>query len=108
MEILEERPVPWVEAKKVLESKAKEKELGYEQKNALEHLKKFSKLGVRAGEELCEKLSGLRLKERQVAAIMNFLPLTVDELRLLLAYDSASLSEEEKKSILSGVKSAIG
>ncbi len=108
MDILEERPVSWAEVKKVLEAKAKEKELGYEQKNALEHLKKFCKLGAKANEELTEKLQGIgKLKERQVAAILNFLPQTLDELRLLFAYDAAGLSEDEKKTVLAAVKNAL-
>jgi DNA-directed RNA polymerase subunit F len=41
MDIIEERFVTWSDAKKILEKKAKEKELGYEQKNALDHLSKF-------------------------------------------------------------------
>ena len=40
METKGERFVTLAEAKKILEKKAKEKELGYEQKNALEHLRK--------------------------------------------------------------------
>ena len=109
MDIIEEKPVAWVAVKKLLETKAKEKELGYEQKNALEHLKKFCQLGSKAAGELETSLAASgKLKEKHIVSILNFLPQTPDELRLLLSYDSVSLSEDERKGILQAVKTAVG
>ena len=68
MEIKEEKMITWATARKLLESKEKEskKELGYEQKNALEHLRKFSKLGEKKTKEMLDELGKIeRLKERQ-------------------------------------------
>jgi DNA-directed RNA polymerase subunit F len=52
MEIIKESFVSWHDAKKILEKNAREKELGYEQRNALEHLRKFSKLAQKDRDDM--------------------------------------------------------
>lgn len=105
METKGEKFVSWAEAKKTLEKKAKEKELGYEQKNALEHLRKFSKLSEKAMIEMVGELKKIeKLRERHIVSIANMLPQDSDELRLLFANEIVTLSDEDKKKILSIVK----
>jgi DNA-directed RNA polymerase subunit F len=105
MEIINERFVSWAEAKKILDKKAKEKELGYEQKNALEHLKKFCKLSEKKTQEIADKLRKIeKLKDRHIINIIAFLPKNMDELRVLFAHEIIELSEDEKKKILNIVK----
>lgn len=105
METKGEKFVSWAEAKKSLEKKAKEKELGYEQKNALEHLRKFSKISEKAMSEMVGELKKIeKLRERHIVSIVNMLPQDSDELRLLFANEIVTLSDEDKKKILSIVK----
>ena len=105
MKILNERFVSWAEAKKLLAKRQKEKELGYEQKNALEHLKKFSKLSEKTVKQMMEELKGIeKLKEKHIVAIANILPQDLDDLRVLFANEVVNLSDEDKKKILSIVK----
>lgn len=105
METKGEKFVSWAEARKTLEKKAKEKELGYEQKNALEHLRKFSKLSEKAMSEMVGELKRIeKLRERHIVSIVNMLPQDSDELRLLFANEIVTLSDEDKKKILSIVK----
>ena len=105
MEIKEERFVTWSEAKATLLKKEKEGELGYEQKNALEHLRKFSKLSQKGISEMMDALRKMeRLKEKHVVSIANMLPENLDELRLVFANETIALSDEEKKKILAIVK----
>jgi DNA-directed RNA polymerase subunit F len=105
MNMLEENVVSHPEAKKLLEKKAKEKELGYEQKNALEHLRKFSKLSEKDARELEEGLRKVeRLKPRHIANITNLMPQDENDLKIVFSSDTVSLSEEEKKQILHAVK----
>lgn len=97
--------MPFNEAKKILEKKTKEKELGYEQKNALEFLRKFCKLSEKDASELKEELSKIeKLKEKHIAAIMSFMPEDPDDLKLLFAHEIVTLSDDDKKKILSIVK----
>lgn len=105
MEILEEKFVSWSDAKKILEKKAKEKELGYEQKNALEHLRKFSKLTQKSMTGILADLEKIdRLKEKHKVAIIDMLPKDDDELRMLFSNEIVTVSDEDKKKIISIVK----
>jgi DNA-directed RNA polymerase subunit F len=106
MDIKEEKMIMWAEAKKILETKEKEGELGYEQKNALEHLRKFSKLSDKKSKDLFEELGKKieRLKDRQKINIVNMLPHDMNDLKVLFANEVISISDEDKKKILSIVK----
>lgn len=103
-EILNEKIVTNAEALEILKNRAKEKELGYEQKNALDHLKKFTKLNDKKAKELLESLkSASKLSERQIISIVNLLPRDRDDLRIILEKDYKNLKEEEKTLILDTV-----
>jgi len=107
MEVKEEKMILWAEAKRLLEAKEKEtqRELGYEQKNALEHLRKFSRLSEKRAKEMLEELGKIeRLKERQKIGIANMLPHDMDDLKVLFANEVVTLSDEDKKKILSIVR----
>lgn len=105
MEITDEKPVSVAEVKRILEAKVKEKKLGYEQNNVLEHLRKFCKLSAKGAEEMIGSLGRMeKLKERQIMLIVNNLPEDLDDLRLLFANERVSLSPEDKKKILEIVK----
>jgi|YelNatPaOPRAMG01_1025707.scaffolds.fasta_scaffold166318_2 DNA-directed RNA polymerase subunit F len=105
MNVKNEKLVSWFEAKKILSELEKQKELGYEQKNALEHLRKFCKLTDKKYEKILEELKSIeKLKDRHIIAILNFLPETQNELRVLFANERLVLTEDEKKKILKIVK----
>ncbi|HJW96743.1 MAG TPA: DNA-directed RNA polymerase subunit F [archaeon] len=105
MKVESEKVIPWAEVKKALEKKEKEKELSYEQKNALDHLRKFSKLSEKSAAELAEELGKIeRLKERHIVSIINHMPQELEELRVLFANEVVSPSEEDRKKIISIVK----
>ena len=105
MKVHGEKFISWAEARKILEKKEKDKELGYEQKNALEHLRKFSKLSEKKAEEMADELRKPgKLSEKQIMAIINLLPEDMDDIRLLFAHEIANLSEDDKKKIINTVK----
>jgi DNA-directed RNA polymerase subunit F len=105
MEVKNEKFVSWVEAKNILVKKEKEKELGYEQKNSLEYLRKFCKLTEKEESEIREELKKIgKLSEKQIVNIINFLPKNLDELRILFADERVVLSEDEKNKIIEIVK----
>jgi DNA-directed RNA polymerase subunit F len=107
-EIIKETLITNTEAKRILSERKKEVELGYEQKNALDYLKKYDKLTEKNAKELMEKLSEIKkLRERQIIAIMNILPKDTDDLRLILEKDYNLLTEDEKNLILENVKKFI-
>ena len=105
MDVKDEKAISWLNAKKILLEKEKNKELVYEQKNALEHLRKFCKLPEKKYSKMLEELRKIdKLKDKHIAGIINFLPETQDELRVLFASERVVLTDDEKKKILKTVK----
>ena len=103
--MIKERIITDAEAKAILEKK---KEPKYEQKNALEILKKFVKLDVKKTEKLVEELKKIgKLRERQIVAIANFLPNDREDLRAVLHKEYSNFSQDEIDLILEKVKNAI-
>lgn len=108
MNVLSEEIVPDTKAKEILESREKEGELKYEQKNALEILRKFVKLDSEKITSLMEELKKVeKLRDRHLVAIVNFLPEDRDDLRAVLYKDYTTLTDEEIKLILETVKKFI-
>ena len=107
MEILSEQPITDAEANEILEKREKETELKYEQKNALEILRKFSVYPAEKIKKLVEDLRKIeKLRDKQVIAIANLLPEDKDDLRVILQKDYANLTEDEINLILETVKKA--
>jgi DNA-directed RNA polymerase subunit F len=105
MKVIETKPVSMAEAREILSSREKKKELSYEQKLAFEHLNKFTKLKPEDAKKLLEELSGvLRMSQETVVQILNFLPKTADELRMIFSREKFSLKEDEINKILEIIK----
>ncbi|MEM5809621.1 MAG: RNA polymerase Rpb4 family protein [Candidatus Aenigmatarchaeota archaeon] len=105
MEVLKEEFITDAEAKEILEARGKETELKYEQKNALDVLRKFIKMDVEKAKKLVEELKKIpNLRERQIVAIVNFMPQDRDDLRAILHKEYTSFSEEDITLILEAVK----
>jgi DNA-directed RNA polymerase subunit F len=107
-EIVKEALITNTNAKEILSERKKEIELGYEQKNALDYLKKYDNLTEKKVKELMEKMTEIKkLRERQIILITNLLPQDSDDLRLILEKDYTLLTDEEKNLILETVKKFI-
>jgi len=105
MEIKSERNASWHEAKKILMEKENKKELVYEQQNAIEHLRKFCKLPEKKYIKMVEELSQIgNLREKHIINIVNFMPCTPEEIRILFANERIVLSDSDKKKIMDIVK----
>ena len=105
MKVDNEKFVTWPEVKKILEKKEKEKELSYEQKNALDHLRKFTKVSEKVSGEMAEELGKIeKLKEKHVISIINHMPQDPEDVRMLFANEIINLSEDDRKKIASIVK----
>lgn len=105
MKIVKEEIIPSAIALKYLEQRAKRGELKYEQKNSIEHLKKFVKLDNKQVTKISEELKKIaKLRDRHIAAIIDFLPEDKEELKIVLHKDFSILSEEEINQILEIVK----
>lgn len=108
MDIIKEDLIGNSEAKEILSRRSKEVELGYEQKNALEHLKKYTKLNTKKFQNLMKELKKIeRLREREIILICNLLPMDKDDLKVILHKDYTNFTEDEIKLILETVKKFI-
>lgn len=86
------------EIKKILTEKAKDKELNYEQKMALEHSKQFAKITPAKVEKLKKELMDLELSGEIAVKLIDILP-NATELDLI-AEKNKSINEENKEKIL--------
>jgi len=108
MNVLEEKVITDVEAKELLEKREKEAELKFEQKNALDVLKKFSNVEKEKIDKLVEELKTIEhLREKHIIAIANFLPEDKDDLRIVLHKEYTNFTPEEIEKILQIIKSNI-
>ncbi len=108
MNTLSEEVITDAEAKSMLEAREKESELKYEQKNALDILRKFIKIDLDKSKTLVEELRKIeKLRDRQVVVIANFLPEDRDDLRTVLQKEYTSLIDDEINLVLETVKKYI-
>ncbi len=105
MKVIDVKAVSMAEAKEILEAREKQGDLGYEQKIAMEHLKKHTKLSASDAKKLIEEISSvLRMSNETMSLIANILPKTTDEVRMIFARERFSLKEDEIAKILEIVK----
>lgn len=105
MDLVSETFVTDAEAKELLEAKRKEAELKFEQKNAVDVLGKFVTLDAKKSRNLVNELRKIpTLRERQIIAIVNFLPKDTDDLRAILSKEYSSLKKEDITLVLETVK----
>ena len=94
--------IPLSEVKNILKKVSKErKELLYEQRIALEHAQKFTKLPVKKTNDMIKELKSLDfLEEIHAVKIADILPTTKDDIKAIFAKERISLGENEIKKIL--------
>ena len=104
-EIISEKPIDINELKKELEKiKKRDKELNFRALRTEEYLQHFTTL--KTPEELFKKLEGLkipRLKEQHIIKIIDILPKTLDELKVILQGYTITVNNENLKKIIDAV-----
>jgi DNA-directed RNA polymerase subunit F len=94
--------VSLAEVKNILKKISKErKELIYEQKIALEHAEKFSKLSAKQTKDLITELMKVEhVEEFHAFKIADILPNTEDDVKAIFAKERYTPNEKEVKTIL--------
>ena len=90
------------EVKKTLTERAKEKELNFEQKHALEHAKLFASLTPANAEKLKKSLMDIDISDEIATKIVDIVPNAL-ELNLILEKEK-DVDEEKKQEILDILK----
>ncbi len=96
------KPVSISEVKNILKKVNKDrKELIYEQRIALEHAQKFSKINIKKTEEMIKELLKLDfIQEFHAYKIADILPKNEDDIKTLFAKERITIGENESKKIL--------
>lgn len=101
----EERFVTLAEVKSLMEAQSEQRELTQEQKTALEHAKKLSKLPVEKARELQKELSNIEfISDVMSCKIVDVLPIHPDDVRVLFAKERLILEKDHINQILDTVK----
>ena len=106
--LIESKSVSLVHVKAALGSMQKrDSELGYRAAKVKDFLESFPPvLSTKQRDDLCKKLEHLeltRIKEEQIMKIVDFLPKSVEELRVVLAAYPLSLPKKDQDAIVSVV-----
>ncbi len=107
-QFIEEQPLCLFDAKELMTAiEKRDEELNYQSNRAKEYLENFVRLSAEQKEKLQADLVGLnltRLKEEHIMKIIDFLPKTVDDLKVVLQAYTLSLPKKDQESIIQTVK----
>lgn len=107
-EVLSETPITMVELKSELDKiKKRDEELNFRANKTDEYLSQFLEVSTKKGKELKEKLVSMdisRLKEEHITKIVDVMPQTVEELKVLLQGYVLTVSQDNMKKIIGVVK----
>ena len=108
MKILKIREIPLSTAKDLLESRQKRAPLESYQQAALYHATKFSKIPSEKAEKLVDELtSTFKISRVSAIQIANIMPLTIQELRTLLAKEGKVFLTEDLEKMLEVIKNYV-
>ena len=107
-QFVEEKSLALVDAKVILAKiEKRDEEMNYLSNKAKEYLDNFTILTLKKKEELKKILEGLnltRLKEDHIMKIIDFLPKTVEELKIVLQAYPLSMPKKDQEAIVKAVK----
>ncbi len=107
-QFLEEKPLSVIDVKTAIENiEKRDGELNFLSNKAKEYLANFAVLSEKKKEELHKKLLNLnltRIKEEHICKIIDMLPKTLDELKIILLSYHLSLSKKDQEAIVAAVK----
>ncbi len=100
-ELVAEQFVPLPTVKKILKKRAEE-EMIYEQKIALEHADKFTRLKITDAEQLMKELKelGLRVGDDVIVKIADILPADETDIKAIMLKSGTQLKKEQAQKIL--------
>ena len=106
-QILSETPLSMSELKEELDKTIKKGEPNMRVTKTHEYLEQFSLLSKKDADELKSKIDDLkipRLKEEQIIKIIDILPETIDELKVVLQSYTLTVTQENMKKIIEKIK----
>lgn len=101
----EKKPVASAEALEVLEERKKDGELGYEQKLAYDHIKKFAGVSAEEAKKIARELAAYGVSEYTAIKIVDIMPIDILQLKHILAKEKKTFEEDEVSKMMDIVKS---
>lgn len=110
-QFVEQKSLSLGETKEIItDIEKRDKELGFLSNRTKEYVDTFVTLSPKKREELIKKLNGLgvtRLKEEIVGKIVDFIPKTAVDLKIVLAGYNVTLSKKDMDSIVEVVEKFV-
>ena len=106
MEVLEEKIVNKYNALKILKERIKGKNVSQFHLSVYEILKDMAEIDEKKAEKVEKELKSLKLRERDIAMIIDFLPKTKEDLRILFEKEYSKFDENTINKILEITNSA--
>jgi len=110
-EVIDEKPINLYILKKELDSAKKgTEELNFRAQRTDEYLQQFAEITPKKAEELYEKIVKLkipRIKDSHIHKVIDVLPKTVDELKVVLQGYTLTINNDNMKKIVSAVADAV-
>lgn len=104
----DERIVSLAEVKEILDAESKNRELSNEQKIALDHATRTTKLNLPQSQKLFDELKGLDFVSDSVAwKIVDLLPIYPEDVRVLFAKERLILDKKQLDAIIAVVKQHV-
>jgi DNA-directed RNA polymerase subunit F len=101
----DKKVAPLAEVKEILLARQEEQELTAEQKLALEHCQKFSRIELKKIKKLLKELGELGfVTESTAVKIADVMPTHSDDVRVIFAKERANLEKKDVEKILSVVE----
>jgi DNA-directed RNA polymerase subunit F len=110
LELIKERPITMAELSEDLISLEKKEELNFRSNKTKAYLNSFKIIPFKEAKELAKKIEDLeipRLKERQVVKIIDTMPQTLDELRMIFSGETTTVNDDNLKKIIEVMKEYV-
>lgn len=111
IKIINENPITMAEVREYLEAKKKsKKELNFRENKSSAYINSFVKIKDKDAEALKKELETLdivRLKDKHIVKLVDMLPKTLDELRMILSGDEITLKTEDLNKISDIIKKYV-
>src|SRR5271157_4367231 len=89
------KPVSSAEAMEILEGRKEQGDLGYEQKLAYDHIKKFTTMKVEEVRKMVKELEQYGVTEATAIKIADIMPIDVVQLKHILTSEKKNFEEDE-------------
>ncbi len=89
------KPVSSAEAMEILEGRKEQGELGYEQKLAYDHIKKYTTMKVEEARKMAKELEQYGVTESTAIKIIDIMPIDLTQLKHILTREKKNFEEDE-------------